>query len=1238
MSIHRRQAFLKAQIVELDRLLDSIGDHPLMSVSHRQRKEELEEELKSLREVDDEIPMHEQPMPLTLTLQQQSVLAALQSKETEEYPLSKWYLGALYALENPHNPDRVSQAAQSLRELVEKLPRVVREMDAQGTAFDFAGMRRGIDARLSKDKERHPEGWKDQVIDSHLDKTLQKVERYLEQNRQPTRKEQLQRAVTNLDPLLDQLDSGVREAKRQLLHDQWKSLEGFAHHQRNPDIAEFRECLRTLERAVFDLLAPITAQDQQEIQSILALSERSERDVERMLELIERRGANFAFFFQRVNDVSWLPILNERGYFAHPPNVEPAGDGRVGFPLWWPIRYLATVSTDDPDAVIELVLQLPKVDNPGVYEDILDIALRLRGEQSAKLEPKILEYADIEYRFLAFRCAELLAHWTAEQQITAALDLAKALVQFVPDPDSESKQERRKENPKDWTTLLAPRPRFNQQDYQDIFEKGVRPLAERDPYQAARLLVGATANMIRLQTYQEDLEKGKEEDGSEVWCRRLDEQDEQEDGYHDPKETLVHTLTFACEQVFEKSPESIASLDEALREQAQKLFTRLRFHLYASHPNEQTKPWIREAILAHEDYDRWEYHYEFQQMIRSANEHFGAALLTQEERRQIFEAIQSGPSKTNFQERMGEQFTEALFEQRQRHFHRMQFKPFTPVLFGEYAAYFQRLEAEAEEQISDDAYSPVGKIEAGSISQRSPQSPEDLANLTDETLLAYINDWQEGHRDRSNWQVEITIEALAEAFQAVFKASIIPDADRLRFWIDNRERIERPIYVRAMISAMQEYVKAKNFGRLNEWLTFCEWVLSHPDREHEEGYGDKLSEESQEHPHWHSARRAVGDFVEACLEKDVGTPLSAREHLAKVLDLLCSQFDWRLDEDKPVLLNRSDQVEEAINNTRSRALQSLVNFGFWLRRHDRKADVSEVTTILEKRFVSETARPLSLPERAMLGLQYQNIFILDGAWATEHKADFFPQNDLSAWMEAFDNFLRYNNPSKPVFEILQGDFELALQRFKKRERLRGELVNPLGRHVFIYYLWDVYPLTGEASLLERYYQQTDGERAQWANLFDYVGRVLRDSGRQLDPALKNRAIRFADWRLEAEEPTELEQFASWLEAECLDPTWRLDTYSRILNIVRSKGMRFFDALTTLGSLLPDHTAKVVECFACMTDAALKSDTLHMIRADQAKTILKAGLESSDESVQGNAKSARDNLLRGGRFDFLELDD
>ena len=91
-------------------------------------------------------------------------------------------------------------------------------------------------------------------------------------------------------------------------------------------------------------------------------------------------------------------------------------------------------------------------------------------------------------------------------------------------------------------------------------------------------------------------------------------------------------------------------------------------------------------------------------------------------------------------------------------------------------------------------------------------------------------------------------------------------------------------------------------------------------------------------------------------------------------------------------------------------------------------------------------------------------------------------------------------------------------------------------------------------------------------------------------------------------------------------------------VVQSKGTRIFDVLTTLGNLLPDYTAKVVECFDKITDSALKNDTLYMIQSDQAKTILRAGLNSNDESVRHNAEHAHENLLSGGQSDFLELDD
>ena len=81
---------------------------------------------------------------------------------------------------------------------------------------------------------------------------------------------------------------------------------------------------------------------------------------------------------------------------------------------------------------------------------------------------------------------------------------------------------------------------------------------------------------------------------------------------------------------------------------------------------------------------------------------------------------------------------------------------------------------------------------------------------------------------------------------------------------------------------------------------------------------------------WHTSRRAVCDFIEACLpaaqyaaqaglKLDVDVPLSFRGQLGRLLDMLCTQYDWHLDQDNLTLLNRDDQLTEAINTTRARA-------------------------------------------------------------------------------------------------------------------------------------------------------------------------------------------------------------------------------------------------------------------------------------------------------------------------------
>ena len=71
-------------------------------------------------------------------------------------------------------------------------------------------------------------------------------------------------------------------------------------------------------------------------------------------------------------------------------------------------------------------------------------------------------------------------------------------------------------------------------------------------------------------------------------------------------------------------------------------------------------------------------------------------------------------------------------------------------------------------------------------------------------------------------------------------------------------------------------------------------------------------------------------------------------------------------------------------------------------------------------------------------------------------------------------------------------------------------------------------------------------------------------------------------------------------------------------------------------MLPNHLALVVECFAKITDA-MDQCTQMYISADEAKPILKAGLTAEDPQVRENAERARENLLRLGRFDYLDVE-
>jgi hypothetical protein len=183
--------------------------------------------------------------------------------------------------------------------------------------------------------------------------------------------------------------------------------------------------------------------------------------VEKVLSSVKKE-TDRKYFFSRLTNPLWIEPLRERGYFSNPPGVKQLPDGYVQYPHWPELDYLVTITGEAADQVIDIVLDLPKTDNPRVYDDILVIALKLDGQESARLLPKLVEYTELENQFLAHRYPELLQHWTTQGNIDEALEIVKGLILFREDPREQEKQQLRKKNPNALGTSLEPIPRFDQ--------------------------------------------------------------------------------------------------------------------------------------------------------------------------------------------------------------------------------------------------------------------------------------------------------------------------------------------------------------------------------------------------------------------------------------------------------------------------------------------------------------------------------------------------------------------------------------------------------------------------------------------------------------------------------------------------------------------------------------------------------------------------------------------------------
>jgi len=284
--------------------------------------------------------------------------------------LASMYLGSLKVISDKTNPDRIAQAAHSLREIIIHLKE----------NFDVPS------------KLEHQEIFKEIIKD------------------------------------IDEL-GGPPEFVLKNLSKQWKDMYDFftkvSHHK---DIKEdlFLKNLDVFENILLALFAPIYISID-EIDSLLQKDSVTEEDVEKLIAVIKTRS-HFIYFFEKVASPIWFIPLKNKGFFSEPP---PSNPDLEFFPIWVEFRYLIKVANRFPTEILQIIEKNNKTNNFRIHSAFIEAILNMpiqNEKEIIKYLPKWIRNPYYRtYSFLPERLEELTTKLIKNKEIDTALKIFELL-------------------------------------------------------------------------------------------------------------------------------------------------------------------------------------------------------------------------------------------------------------------------------------------------------------------------------------------------------------------------------------------------------------------------------------------------------------------------------------------------------------------------------------------------------------------------------------------------------------------------------------------------------------------------------------------------------------------------------------------------------------------------------------------------------------------------------------------
>lgn len=879
-------------------------------------------------------------------------------------------------------------------------------------------------------------------------------------------------------------------------------------------------------------------------------------------------------FFQ-LADTSWFDVLRGAGYFDNPPALDVDEEGRVAYVEWPAARFLvrAAAVPEMQQAVAEILVGLV-TNNPEARDATVDAALAMSPGLAATLVDKIASYVrDAEFWWAPRHAEELVNHLLAGGELAGALVVTKELIAAAP-------------RGADWRMRHA---------LTDLVPK-LFPVTGTD---GLRMLRDALQQELEVE------DRTDWNDLSTIWRPAIVYGPD-----HGRRDLLVTALASAAAAIVDDDPAKLGDVVDVLTEPEQAIFTRIALHLIAQHPDQATAA----AFLANEElFRRATFAREYNELAAAA-----FAGLEREVKDRIFGWIDAGPDWRP------DDLPEAEVPEFEDRWRLLQLRRLPNLPQDRQDAYDALVARFGEPE--DPLGSPGGRVlYAGAT---SPKSKEELLELDDGELLAFLATWQPG----DDWRGP-SIEGLA----LELKAAAVAAPARLGALLPSLAGGE-PTYARAVVDGLEQALRdeAGDFP-WDPVLAFMGQVAPLP------AEIDGRDRAGDLDPGWRSVRRSLAGLLLYGIEHD-RIPRQHADDLLRAIAVLAHDEDPRPEDEARRAGEGLGPTFGAINSVRGLALHAAVQFAWWLRPggdFDPTSHLPDgVREILERHLGAELEPTLAV--HSVFGGHFNQLYFLDRDWTTEKLPLIFPDDaeQVERRDAAWRSFIERNQMWSTSWPVLEPQYMRAIDElaaYDAEAAVEVSVFETTGRllfHLLGAYLLGLVELDDE-SILGQFFATVPLNLR--SSFIDLIGNDL-SGAEEIDDETIDKLQQLWLWRsgkvIADGNVSELAGFAYWFGSEKLPEHWALEQLVRVLDAGAAPAFPY--AIThRLPDLIDSELPLVMRVAALLVE---KAYTPHVVLGarDELRAVLAAALASGDEALGREARETISRLYAQRHTEFNDL--